>query len=309
LVCSFPLVAFCAEQHGYKGDIYCICTDTDIARAWVPRIPSKSRIIYLISTRRLGERLKLYGVKSDNIIVTGFPLPDMSNESLHRRLIKLDPKNVYRKKYEKLLSLYMDHEKLHEHQSEPLTITFAIGGAGAQSGIAMNILSSFRENIIAGQIRLNLAAGTSAMIRDRFENEIVFMKLNEYKDKGVSVIFSRDKYDYFDKFNKLLEKTDILWTKPSELSFYVALGLPIIMSPALGMQEESNRSWLHMMGAGFEQYDPRFAHEWVFDWINSGWLAEAAMNGYLNVSRHGTTNIEDVVLRKKRSEIEDVHFV
>ena len=81
------------------------------------------------------------------------------------------------------------------------------------------------------------------------------------------------------------------------------------MAPALGSQEEYNQSWLHMMGAGFEQYDPRYAHEWVFDWINSGWLAEAAMNGFLNASKHGADHIEDIVLHGKRTEIADVHFV
>jgi hypothetical protein len=81
------------------------------------------------------------------------------------------------------------------------------------------------------------------------------------------------------------------------------------MAPALGSQEEYNQSWLHMMGAGFEQYDQRYAHEWVFDWINSGWLAEAAMSGYLNASNRGSEHIADIVLRGQRTEIEDVHFV
>ena len=32
----------------------------------------------------------------------------------------------------------------------------------------------------------------------------------------------------------MLRETDVLWTKPSELCFYPALGIPLIMSAPLG---------------------------------------------------------------------------
>lgn len=318
-ISSFPIPAFCAEEHGYKGDIYCLCTDTDIARAWAPLNPAKSRIVYLTPTARARERLKLYGVRSDNIVVTGFPLPqealgeseshDVLLNSLSRRVAALDPRGIYRKKYDKLLSLYLGSRPTQAPSDEPLTITFAIGGAGAQSGIALQILGSFKQNILDGQINLNLVAGTSRPILHTFERALEDLSLDAYRDMGVRIVFRPDKDEYFKAFNTVLPDTDVLWTKPSELSFYAGLGLPIIMAPALGSQEEFNQAWLHMMGAGFEQYDPHYAHEWFFDWINSGWLAEAAMNGFLNASQNGVRNIEDTVLRGRRAEIEDVHFV
>ena len=47
----------------------------------------------------------------------------------------------------------------------------------------------------------------------------------------------------------MLLDTDILWTKPSELSFYAGLGLPIIMAPSVGAQERFNKAWLRAIGA------------------------------------------------------------
>jgi len=319
LVCSFPIPAICAEEHGYKGGIYCLCTDTDIARSWVPLHPEKSRIVYLAPTARSKERLKLYGVKDGNIIVTGFPLPAETNgkespdkalvDNLKMRISRLDPSGVFHKKFDKLLSLYLGRGFSKAKNDRPLTITFAIGGAGAQSDIAVKLLSSFAEKIRKGEVRMNLIAGTSAAIMKKFQREVRRLFLESYNDGRVNILYNLDKYEYFRKFNALLSETDILWTKPSELSFYVALGLPIVISPPLGSQEELNLSWLHMMGAGFEQYDPRYADEWLFDWIDSGWLAEAAMNGFINADKKGTENIKDLVVRGKKTEAGGVHFV
>jgi hypothetical protein len=315
IICTFPIPAFFAEEHGYTGDIYCLCTDTDLARSWVPLNPQKSRIIYLAPTVRAKERLKLYGVQPEKIVVTGFPLPqeaignridlNILRSSLGRRIAKLDPQGVYQKKFEKLLSLYLGPKYLTPSDNKPLTITFAIGGAGAQWEIGMQILKSLALHIKDGTIKLNIITGTSKKITKYFEKSLQKLGLNE----GVHIIYKPNKFEYFQEFTKTLIETDILWTKPSELSFYAGLGLPIIMTPPLGIQEEFNKDWLHMMGAAFEQYDPKYTNEWLFDWLKSGWLAEAAMNGFLNAPKMSTYHIEDLVLHGKRSEIEDIHFV
>ncbi len=64
---SFFIPAFMAEEHGYKGEIYCIICDADMSRAWVPLDPQKSKIKFFAPCRRVVERLKLYGVKEENI--------------------------------------------------------------------------------------------------------------------------------------------------------------------------------------------------------------------------------------------------
>ena len=49
----------------------------------------------------------------------------------------------------------------------------------------------------------------------------------------VEVLQEPDFDSYYEAMNALLARTDVLWTKPSELTFYAALGLPIVraMSP------------------------------------------------------------------------------
>ena len=67
------------------------------------------------------------------------------------------------------------------------------------------------------------------------------------------------------------------------------------MSPPVGSQEVFNRTWLKTVGAGISQNDPHYAYEWLFDWVSSGWLAEAAMSGFLDGRQFGVQNIIDVV--------------
>jgi len=317
-ITSFFTTAFFAEEHGYKGDIYCICTDTDISRAWAPLYPHKSRIKYLAPNKRVRERLKSYGVREDNIFVTGFPLPkeniggknlQVLKESLGKRIMNLDPHGKYRKKYEKVLSYYLGSHFCTGKSDHPLTITFAVGGAGAQRDVGVTILKSLQKKIDHGEVILNLVAGSRRDVYKYYREEINKLHFNRRNAGAVRIIFAEEKIEYFKKFNKALLTTDVLWTKPSELSFYAGLGMPIIMAPVIGSQEEFNRAWLHSINAGFEQEDPKYTHEWLFDWLESGWLAEAAMEGFLDAPRNGAYHIEDVVLRGKRSEIEDLHLI
>ncbi len=113
----------------------------------------------------------------------------------------------------------------------------------------------------------------------------------------VKVLFALDKGTYFQRFNEALRTTDILWTKPSELSFYTALGLPLISAPPIGAQEQSNREWLEHIGSGFLQEDLRYLSDWFFYILESGKLAEAAWQGFLEAPNLGTYHIEDLVLR------------
>jgi hypothetical protein len=118
----------------------------------------------------------------------------------------------------------------------------------------------------------------------------------------ISIIYSDSIYDYFRSFNEMIRETDILWTKPSELSFYSGLGLPIIMTPAIGSQEIFNQRWLIETGAGVKQLDPEYADQWLFDFLNSGRLAEAAWAGFLKVRKLGTYKIMDIIETGKMTD-------
>jgi len=318
LITSFFAIAFFAEEHKYKGDIYCLCTDTDISRAWVPLKPKKSRIQYFAPNKRVKQRLQLYGIKEDRIFVTGFPLPKENiggktlkvlKQSIGQRIVNLDPHFRYRNKYAAVIKAYLGAKYCTHKKNHPLTITFAVGGAGAQRDVGITILESLHDHIDRGEVRLNLVAGSRNDVYVFYEKRVKELHLNGHRHGLVNIIYAKHKTSYFEKFNEALLTTDILWTKPSELSFYAGLGIPVIMAPTVGSQEEFNRAWLHATGAGFEQQDPRYTHEWLFDWLESGWLAEAAMSGFLHAPHNGAYHIEDIVLRGKRSEIEDVHLL
>jgi len=316
---SFFMPAIFAEEHGYKGEIYCLCTDTDISRAWAPLHPEKSRIIYLAPNHRVKERLLLYGVREEKIITTGFPLPleaiggeeslNFAKESAYRRVVKLDPKGIYRAKYASIVSEYFDISKNIE--SLPINLSFAVGGAGAQSEIGEQILVSLKNIIEKGEIKLNLIVGTSKELFDKYL-KIINEKENLkdlYEKDLITILYNPDKFNYFKEFNKLIIKTDILWTKPSELSFYSGLGLPILIAPPLGSQEERNREWLLTIEAGVDQGEPEFANQWFTDWLEEGRFAEMAMNGFLNAPKRGTFHIESLLLNGKKEEIENIHTI
>lgn len=275
LLCTFFTPAFAAETFGYPGDIYLVICDADVSRAWAPMFPKKSRIKYLAPTERVAERLRQYGVRSDNIFVTGFPIPPemVNREDVERRKRNLDPNGT-----------------------SPFSITFAIGGAGAQRELVCAALRSLSPALRSGEIVAHVVAGTRREIADAFEREFRLAGLTSARKKGNVTLLHEDKRSaYFDAFTKLMRKTDILWTKPSELSFYVGAGIPVLMAPPVGSQEEFNRSWLLQTGGGMDALEPQYMHEWLFDWVKSGLLARMAQSGYDNAPKHGTQSIEQIV--------------
>ena len=161
--------------------------------------------------------------------------------------------------------------------------------------IKMQILKSITSHIQVGRLGLILVAGIHDNIHKYFLEQIKRHRLQNYLGAGIELIFADTKETYFQKFNQALRETDILWTKPSELSFYSALGIPIIIAPPIGSQEFFNRYWLEVVGAGVPQERPEYAHEWLMDYLDNGWLAEAALQGYLEITREGVENIKKVV--------------
>ena len=317
-VTSFFTPAYFAEEHGYKGDIYLICCDADVSRAWAPLDPKRSRIKYLVPNRRVKERLEQYGVKKENISITGFPLPKENigsslkilKKSLGERIVHLDPKGLYQKKYKNTIKEFIGDSYCSDCSPQhPLTITFAVGGAGAQREIGYEIMKSLSKKIIKNKIKINLVAGVKNDVYLYYQKAIKELGLEHQENKNINIIYAEDKFSYFKNFNEILLKTDILWTKPSELSFYAGLGLPIIMAPIIGSQEAFNRDWLMSIGSGVPQEDPRYTDEWLYDWLDSGWIAQAAMEGFLDAPRNGAYHIAEIVLKGKVSEIEDMHLL
>ena len=304
LVSTFFNMGFAAEEHGYPGEIYLVTTDADVSRAWVPLDPKRSRIKYFASNGRVVERLKLYGVRSENIFLTGFPMPKkliggpestVLKKDLAARICNLDPNGIFTKKYEEILEDELGPELCEFKKKHHLTVTFAVGGAGAQKELGVEIVRGLRKEILSERIQINLIAGIRKEVARYFEREIKRMDMHRMLNKGVTIHVHDNRRKYFNDFNKVIRKTDILWTKPSELSFYTGLGIPIIMAPTIGSQEDFNRIWVETVGGGTDQLDPLYAGEWLFDFINSGGLARFAWNGYIEAPTHGTYRIESIL--------------
>ena len=306
LVTTFFIPAFCADYYNYPGDIWCVTTDADISRAWAPLDPKRSRIKYFASNGRVVERLKLYGVREENIFLTGFPLPKeliggpkaiILKDLLSERICNLDPQGIFTGGYAQTVRAELGADRCVKREcSHPLTLTYSVGGAGAQRQLGVKILNSLKSKIAQGKIRLNLVAGVRKIDRDFYKDAVIAAGLKKQLGTGVCVPEFGTRAEYFDGFNEILKTTDILWTKPSELSFYAGLGIAIIMAPPIGSQEEFNRLWIQYVGGGVSQNDPAYTDEWLFDWIASGGVARMAWNGYREGPTHGTYRIEDIVL-------------
>ena len=297
LVSTFFTPAFMAEEFKYPKQVYCVICDADINRSWVSLNPKKSQIKYFAPCTWVRDRLKLYGVDPERIFFTGFPLPkenigedkEILKADMRNRIINLDPKKRYRKIYSPLIKGLLG--KLPDKSDHPLTIMFSIGGAGAQREIPLAIINSLKEKIKNRELRFIVSIGVREELRKYFAENIKGLRL----DNWVQVLSGATTDEYFKNFNEALRETDVLWTKPSELSFYAGLGIPIIIAPTIGSQEDFNKRWLLHVGAGISQDNLKYTEQWFYDLLNGGDLAEAAMQGFVEIEKMGTYNIEEII--------------
>ena len=136
--------------------------------------------------------------------------------------------------------------------------------------------------MVAG-VRAEVAAGFRAWAEDA--------GLASQIGTGLEIVCEATVAAYLHRFNHLLGHTDVLWTKPSELTFFAALGIPLVFARPVGVHERLNRRWAVQRGAGLKQDDPRHAAEWLREWLDDGTLAAAAWSGYVRLPKFGTPRI------------------
>ena len=100
--------------------------------------------------------------------------------------------------------------------------------------------------------------------------------LTEQLGHGIELLLEPTMEAYLASFNALMARTDVLWSKPSEISFFAALGLPLVLSAPVGAQEVANRAWVLEQGAGIDQRAVSAAAEWLLDLVEDGLLAASA---------------------------------
>ena len=297
LITSYFAASIAADMHGYEP-IFCIICDADINRVWVAKKPWESSISYFAPCGKAAQRLRSYGVPEERIFLTGFPLPiDLLGKNLAtvkldlgQRLHYLDPENRFWMNHRQSVEYFLGKKNCTFRNKRTLTITYAVGGAGAQKEIGGRIAVSMKEQIRNGTVRLNLVAGIRPEVFSYFRDIKAAIG-----SENIRVVYAETIDEYFQQFNNAMRETDILWTKPSELSFYVGLGIPIIMTPPIGSQEHFNRQWLYEIHAAVAQKDPDYTHQWLFEMLNDGRIADLAWSGFLKARKLGTIKIMEVL--------------
>jgi hypothetical protein len=302
LLTTFYSPAIAADRAGL-GNIWCVITDSDINRVWAPLDPERTNIHYLVPSQRAGRRLRAYGVPAHRITFTGFPLPHellggvrlpALRRNLAARLVRLDPTREFRRSYREELAQFLGPLP-EEEEGRPPLLVFAVGGAGAQADMARHFLPSLRPAIEEGRLRLALVAGVRAEVEARFRGALAHAGLEAAVGSGIEILQAPTLEQYFERFDALLARADVLWTKPSELTFYGALGLPLLFAPPVGVHERYNRRWARDAGAGFAQREISFAWQWLSDALDDGTLAGAAWSGFMRLPKHGLYRILDLV--------------
>lgn len=305
LLTTFFASAISADHYGCER-VYCVVTDSDINRAWVPLDPARSRIVYLAPSRRAVRRLRSYGVAPERIELTGFPLPgellggpDLPalRRHLAARLVRLDPKGVFRSEAHSEIHHFLGDLPADQEGVPPLA-TFTVGGAGAQADLARRLLRSLKSTIEERRLRLCLVAGVREEVAAKFRQWVREEGLEGALEAGgVSVVVEEDIERYFVRFNRILAETDILWTKPSEMTFFTALGLPLVLTAPVGVHERYNRRWAIENGGGLKMRHPDYAGFWIREWLAEGTLAGAAWFGFLRFPKFGLYQILERVRR------------
>jgi hypothetical protein len=297
LITSYFAAAIAADMRGYEP-IFCIICDADINRVWVAKQPWESRINYFAPCGKAAQRLRTYGVPEERIFLTGFPLPiDLLGRNLAivrgdvgQRLGYLDPHGRFWANHRQSVEHFLGKNNCILRNERVLTITYAVGGAGAQREIGRRIALSVKDRILAGTLRMNLVAGTRPDVFSYFN-----ALKTEIGSDNIRIVYAETHDEYFQQFNTVMRETDILWTKPSELSFYAGLGIPLIMTPPIGSQERFNRQWLYEIHAAAPQKDPDYTHQWLFEMIDDGRIADMAWSGFLKARKLGTSKIMEVL--------------
>ncbi len=306
LITTFYAPALAADLAGVE-EIYCIVTDSDAHRVWVARNPAESRIHYFAPCYRVVRRLRAYGVSSTNITLTGFRLPpalvssdnaDSARARLAERIVRLDPEGSFRNPYSGELERVLG--EMPKAVVRPLRLVFAVGGAGTQVEVAGAFLRSLGDWIRDDRLEVTLVAGMRESVANRLRRSVDDASLGTHLGGRVRVLYERDFESYYAAFNATLASADILWTKPSELTFYAALGLPLVVSPPVGTHERHNRRYLRRLGAGLDQERPNQARGWLGEWLADGSLAGAAWSGFLRMPRAGTWKISEAVTTRAR---------
>ena len=231
LITTFYAPAIAADIAGY-GRVYCVICDAEVNRAWVAENPRTSKIVYLAPCGRAVRRLNQYGVPQREDLADRVSHPRGAAGRQEPRALKWDFGQRLRipgptgERFWPMHGLNVQHflgaENCRLAKKRVLTITFGVGGAGAQTDIAL-----YDRAQPAGQDRQG-------------RGELQHPRRHQARGEGLPGAGpqgARPSADLDRLRGRRWRNTsaaspsacgprDVLWTKPSELSFYCGLGIP-----------------------------------------------------------------------------------
>ena len=277
---TFYLPAMVSVYRDFRGANFLLLCDADFHRVWVPRDAKGANLKYFVPLARSADRLVSYGVDRDKIFVTGFPLPVSLTGDGNRE--------------ESLSDFEMRCKRLTPNSGAQLTVMFSFSGAGAYSSMLADLISNMADDLKEERVRIIVSCGSNA---NALQNTLTI--LSRFGVAGLPVvqtIYDDNLYRAFDKFNAALKDTDVMITKPGELVFYAALGLPMILLRPIGGHEGGNRSYLLIEEAALDIERPDNFSEWLHEKHRTGKLLALAHHGYERIPRYGTTEIDKIIL-------------
>ncbi len=299
LVTSSQVIAFSAEVHAYPGPIYLVCHAADPSRAWAPLEPMHTRIQWIVPTQMAEDRLRSYGVPAANIHHFGLPLSPLSvsSKGLHSdveaRIARLDPEQIFR-----------THKKPAKTQ-RPIALA-VIADSCWRTHDLLTLLEGASKAIRSGELSLHLFTGNDTKRARVIEALARNKNLHRYLGSSLTVHHDEDETVAFQTFTKHLPEIDVLWTAPNPWVFYTGLGLPIIIQPPIGGQEEARYAWVRGVQAGLPPLELETLSEWILDWKRSGGLARLAWNGYGAAPYLGHERLKEI-LQGKHPHEEPLH--
>ena len=216
LVTSFYYVAQAAEFHNYPNEIYCIICDSDMSRSWVALEPKKSRIKYFAPNRRVSERLKNTAFPEANIFITGFPLPKKLIGGLDHKILKQDIAhrlaNLDTTAYTKSVSGRRCKNSwatriIPGHNGHPLTLAFAVGGAGAQRKWPCPYSESLKAQVKDGRDEGDTHRRQPARGCDYFEDGHQTNRIVGHSRIRFEVLVGKNQTGIFRSFNEAMRRS------------------------------------------------------------------------------------------------------
>jgi len=279
LLHTFYLPAMLLMYYGYHGKSFLLLCDTDFHRVWVPLEPRRYPLNYCVPISSSADRLISYGVEKEKIFVTGFPLPPANTGRGDLRMIER--------------SLDFRKARLRSDSILPLTIMFPFSGAGAYSNMLSELVRSIHEDLKEGSLRLMVSCGNNKHALKSAEN--VFINYGVEELDSAEIMFDEDLFAAFDKFNSALDATDVMITKPSEMVFYAAMGIPLVFLPPIGAHEVKNKDFLFENDCAVNMVPPSDFPRWLDKSRRKGLLLDLAENGFTRLPKNGSKAIDELL--------------